>query len=528
MTRSFLPILAAALLALTAASAQSRITDETVVARVGSAAITRRDLLAHANRYYGKLALDQLIDQSVLRQEGERLSVQVTDAELSTRAAAVKKENGLNFAIALEKEGITEDAWLRRLRNLMLGEKVRDRKWPVTDADLVRLSVRYARLQTERQAKDLIREAANKVNFELLALQNSLDKENGGLVQPNPFLRVENPYFFRLATDARLRVGQVTPEPIPSQEFWLVLKLENRLPADTLKDKRREDAVARVKAFRTAALLSTARKLYKIEYPGGEAEQAKVTPLRGTGKGESIARKEVTAYLLDYVGRTALEQLVERSIMDQEAARLRLTVSEAQLNTRAAALQKNLGQKAFQAALQAEGVGEDAWRERLRYEMLAEAVITAKNPAKPEEMERYVARFIKVESMRDAEQIIQAAQSGADFAQLRTRFRDQKGDGFVSPRQFLRTDGPTLFDHIKKSNTAPGQVVPTPLQVGKSFLVFKVEQRLGPETLTPQERADVSRKVNFPRMGLLLEENRKGYKVDYPITMTALIADARA
>lgn len=532
------PLALAALLGSgwTAAGAQNgAFADTTVVARVGSAVVTRKDLLGHLHRYYGKAALEQLVDRSVLAQEAARLKVEVTDAELNERFAAVKKESGLQFAIALQNEGISEDAFRARLRTILLAEKVRDRKWPVTDEDLVRLSGKYARLTTERLAKEVIREAQNRVSFDLLVNQRSLDRENGGVVAPDPFLRVENPWFFRAFTNANLRPGQVTPQPVQSGEFWLVLKLERRLEADTLKGAERERAIAKVKAYRGNALLSSARKLYKIEYPNPPAatgepgtELAKITPLRGTGTGEAVTRKELNAYLLEYVGRAALRQLTERAILDQEAAKLNLSVPDAQLTARAATLQRALGPTTFQARLAGEGITEEAWRDRLRYELLAEHVLTAKFPAKPEDLERLTARFVKVQSRREAEQVIQAAQAGTDFGQLiRQRSLDQRDQGFVSPRQFLRSDSPTFFEAIKKAGVMPGQVVPQPVPVGSGFFVLRLEQRLGPETLSQKERDEVTRRVNLPKASVLLEENRKGYKIEYPVPLQELIADAK-
>src|SRR2546421_672580 len=82
------------------------------------------------------------------------------------------------------------------------------------DEELTRLTLRYARVETQQQARQIIREAKSGVNFETLVLRDSLDKENGGQLQPPRFLRVEHPYFFRLAMDnAPMRVGQVSSEP---------------------------------------------------------------------------------------------------------------------------------------------------------------------------------------------------------------------------------------------------------------------------------------------------------------------------
>lgn len=520
---------AAALLGLPAAGA--RLPDETVIARVGAATIPRQALVTHLLTYYGRVGVEQLIDRSVMRQEAETRKLTVTDAEVEARAAQLKGAGGVLFQGALQKEGITEAIWKERLRWGLLAEKLRDAKWPVQDADLLRFSVRYARVNTERQARDLGREAKNRVSFELLVRQNSLDKENDGLVQPNPFLRVDNPPFFKMAYDADLRPGQVS-QPIEKGGSWLVLKLERRLEAGLLQGKERADAISRVKFFRMLGLLSASRRSYKITYPTSLASliadpKAADGVVVGQVGSDSINRKALVAHLLENAGKAGMEQLVERSIIAQEALKLRAAVSDAEVTTRAAALEKNLGKTAYARSREAEGITEEAARDRIRFELLSEKVITLKYPAPNEDLERFTARFIPANTRAEAEQLIRAAQT-APFEALQARVgKSLPGGGFIQPRAFLQVENPTVYQAIKDAKAQAGQVLPQPVQVLGRFLVLKLEARLAPQSLTPQERQDATRRINAYRMSVLLDDNRKGYPVEYVTPIAAVAADSR-
>lgn len=539
--------LSAALLLLVgaAACAQAPIAGDTVIARVGPQAVTRAQLTSQLLKYYGKGGLEQLINRSVVRQEAARFKVEVSDAAVNARMAEARKVGGPTFAAAVEAQGIGDDTLRERFKADLLAEGLLDKKWPVRDSDLVRLSVRYARLQTERVAREFINEAqASKGrNFELLVLQRSLDKEEGGLVQPNPFLRIDNPAWFKIAEDAirdqGLTVGQITRKPVQSKEFFLVIMLEGYFPADSLKGPERERTIQRIRAARMPALIPTSRKRYKIEYPVSAAQLisdskmapatvvARVTPPGAGAKGEAITRKELESYLVETFGRLALDQLVERAMTTQLAAKVKATVSEAEVSERVNAVKKGAGEKAFQDALAVEGITEEAWRERVRFTTLAEKTVNTRAPLSQNDYIRLTARYIRLATKEEAQSILQQAQGMIPFENLaRMRSLDRSGDGFVKPRLFLKAEQPEIYKAL--DGVPVGQVSPRVLELNGSYYVLKLEGRFGPETLTAKERADATRRINALRMGPLLDTWRKEIKVEYPIPMKAVVAAARA
>ncbi|HTE17956.1 MAG TPA: hypothetical protein VK689_06210, partial [Armatimonadota bacterium] len=73
---------------------EARPAADSVIAKVGAQSITRGALTTHLMKYYARAGLEQLIDRSVVKQEAARLRVNLTDAELDTKAAEVKRGLG--------------------------------------------------------------------------------------------------------------------------------------------------------------------------------------------------------------------------------------------------------------------------------------------------------------------------------------------------------------------------------------------------------------------------------------------------
>lgn len=521
-----------------APAAPEGIPPDAVIARVGTDTVTRRALETQLLTYSGKLALEQLIDRTVVGLEADRYKVAVTDKAVQLKAESLKASVG-NFAAMLSTAGIDEATWLENVRAGVRAEQLLDKKWPVQDDDLTRVSVRYARLRSEKAGREVIADAKRGVSFELTVLQRSEDKENAGLIQPDPFLRIDNPVFFRLGHDSGLRVGQVSPQPIDSNGYWLVIKLEKLLPASTLRTAEREIAVQRIRAYRMRALVPTSRKHYKVEYPlaltslkpeDKRDENAVVARLTFLSRAPSppvpITRKMLDLYLLQNFGKVALEQQIERRMVAQDAAKYRVTLTDAEVNARVAAVQK-ANKSAFQTGLEREGITEDAWRERVRYTYLAEKVLNARTPVTDEDLERLSARYLRVATKQEAEGLISALQSGSKWEDVRAKTLDRTSDGFVQPKMFMRSENPVVFNAIPAA-ARPGQVMPQPIQVGGYWFVLRLENRSDAASLTPQERDAAIRQINTGRLGDLLDSLRKFYRPEYVVPLKTLIAEAQS
>ena len=515
-------------------AAQQAIATDAVVARVGGEGITRADLVRQLFTYFGRAGLEMLTDRSILDQEASLRKLEVSDADVEARVSAARKAGGADLDKALKEGAITEDAMRTQARYAVLMEKLLDSKWPVKDSDLVRLSVRFARTLSQQQGRGIIAEAKRGVDFALLAKREGIEGGgDDGFAMPNPFLRVQNPPMYRLASQANLRVGQVTPQPLQSGKYWMVLKLEKVFGAETLTGKTREAAIQMVRASRAPGLMPTSRKRYPVTTTTqmseliAKADLAPDTELVKVGA-TPITRKELLAYLFEAAGKGALDQLIERKIVAQQAAKSGVTVSDAEVDGRVATVKKQTGEASFQSALVTEGITEDAWKERVRFTYLAEKLVNQRMPVKPDELERYTVKYVRVASKPEAEEVIKLALSGAKFEQLQQqKSLDKAGDGFLRPKIFMRSENPEAYKVIEKARLQAGQVLPQPVEAGSFFLVLKLEGRFGADLMSAKERDDAIRRINALRMTQVLDQWHSEAKVDYPIPLKTLIADAR-
>lgn len=515
--------------------ARSDLPGTAVIARVDGKPIQREALTRQLLTYYGKTGLEQLIDWHLLSQEAARLKVAVEESELRSRLDEAARSVPGGLQKFLDGQGMTQEAWREGVRMSMLAQKVTDARWPVKDSDLVRIQVRFALLPTQERARSAIQQIRQGQSLELIAARDSLEKgaDGRGLVAPEPFLRVENPPFFAAAMKANLRVGQVSREPIESDEYWLVLKLEQHLGPETLTGKARETAVNKVRAYRAARLLPTLRSRTVIERPVsiarliGEPGVAPDTVVVRVGEGR-ITWKALSIHLLEMRGKLALSQLVERGVTEALARKAGVAVSDAEVRARVAEAQKGELAEPFRRALEIEGITEAAWGERVRYTMLSEKIVNARAPVPPEELIRLTVQYIRVADRMEAQSIINSARGGTPFDQLRARSLD-RGDGYIRPKGFVRSEQPKLFDLILEARLRNGEVLPQPVEAGGSgWVVLRLEQRQGPETLTGKDRESVLRRINARRMVPLLDQWRQEVGVEYTIPLAEILSEAKS
>jgi len=430
--------------------------DETVVVRAGVERITRGELIQHLLTYYGRNAVEEMINRSVVRQETTARKISLTEAEVDARVGEIKKASGSDVEEALRKGDLTEIALREQAKHALLAEKLLDAKWPVKPSDLVRYSAEYAHIQNLQEAKRVISDAKRGVSFAVLGGQSGGGES--GQVQPDPFLRIDSPAFFRAIADANLRPGQVSSQPTQTGNTWLVLKLDKVYAADTLTGLKRDAAVKRIRAARYPSLIPASRKRYRIATVTSVDDLLRDPKMSGdtvvTRVGmEPVTRKELVGYLLELYAKAGLEQLIERKLVHQEALQSGVSISPAEVEDRLASARKG-DEKAYQTALTTEGISEDALRERVRFSMLAEKVVATRVPLGPSDLERLAVRYIRLATKQDAEQVIQAARGGHEVRAVGRAAITRSRRRWVHPTQTI------LADRESRDLQGGGQAVP--------------------------------------------------------------------
>jgi parvulin-like peptidyl-prolyl isomerase len=122
---------------------------------------------------------------------------------------------------------------------------------------------------------------------------------------------------------------------------------------------------------------------------------------------------------LAQIQEEALEALIEQVLIEQEAARLNITVSEEQITAELAVVKAQAGGEArFRAWLLATGQSESDVRAQLRLELLTAALRAHVLSALPKTAEYVRAYHIVLATEHEAKQVLARLRNGAQFTAL--------------------------------------------------------------------------------------------------------------
>jgi peptidyl-prolyl cis-trans isomerase C len=123
--------------------------------------------------------------------------------------------------------------------------------------------------------------------------------------------------------------------------------------------------------------------------------------------------------MLAQASRQVLDVMIEQALIEQAAAREKVTVTDDELD---AVIQRDIeeggGAEKFVAWLQANGWTEEDYRERLRSQLLTSKMIERVTASVPTTAEQVRARHILVATEGEAQNILNQLLNGADFAVL--------------------------------------------------------------------------------------------------------------
>lgn len=202
------------------------------------------------------------------------------DAVVLQEAKKQKLENNSQVKKALE------EAKNNILRQTLVNEYVK--KHPVTDAEIKKLydtekerwgdtevQVRHVLVQSENVARDLLARIKKGDDFAKIAKDYSLDsqanKDAGGLIEwnsPNVFDKTFAEAF------SKLKVGEVSKNPVHTSLGWHVIKLEGKRPAQRWKDYKEVQP----------ALRQALTQQRVMEYVNSLVQKAKITPVTPAAK----------------------------------------------------------------------------------------------------------------------------------------------------------------------------------------------------------------------------------------------------
>ena len=154
-----------------------------------------------------------------------------------------------------------------------------------------------------------------------------------------------------------------------------------------------------------------------------------------TVNGEEITRNELYDAMFTNGGKEILERLITNRLILQEAKKLKISVSEEDIDTEIGkVIKENFygAEDYFYQALEQYGITEDALRDDLKIELLLRKIVRDQITVTEEDTREYFienqylfntpeqveARHILVETRDEAEEIIQLLDEGQNFSEL--------------------------------------------------------------------------------------------------------------
>ena len=179
-----------------------------------------------------------------------------------------------------------------------------------------------------------------------------------------------------------------------------------------------------------------------------------------TVDGEAITANELYQLMVSAVGQQALDQLITEKLIDREAAKANIQVTDADINAELEEIKANFPDQAtFEMQLQYMGLTEERFKQQLVPELKLRKLLEPQIEVTDEEVQKYYednkatkyetpdqirASHILVKDKALAEQILAEIKGGADFAELAKQHgtdgtKDAGGDlGFFGKGEMVK------------------------------------------------------------------------------------------
>jgi foldase protein PrsA len=239
-------------------------------------------------------------------------------------------------------------------------------------------------------------------------------------------------------------------------------------------------------------------------------------PVMATVNGEPITQEALVHRLLITHGKSSLEAMINRTLVNQEAKRQAVTVPDEEVDQRLRLIKNQLGgAEGYSRWLEQSGLAEAQHREQVRATLLTEKIVQKTDPIKDAELEQAAVRVILLRNEQDARGVEKILKDGGDFIQLaRERSIDkQTGEqgGLLPP--MMRAELPDVWRAVEKLKA--GQTT-GPVKLGDQWAVLKLEQRRPAAQQSEPERERNRTRLLSAKMDRWLTQARAKAKINYP------------
>jgi foldase protein PrsA len=244
-------------------------------------------------------------------------------------------------------------------------------------------------------------------------------------------------------------------------------------------------------------------------------------PVMATVNGEAITQEALVQRLLAYQGKASLEAMINRVLVNQQAKREGVAVTDSEVDERVRLIKNQLGgAEGYSHWLAQSGVTEGQHREQVRATLLTEKIVQKTDPIKDAELEQVLVRIILLPNEADGKSVAKILKDGGDFIQLaRERSVDRQSaeqDGRLPP--LMQADLPQVWkavDGVKVGQTTG------PVKLGDGWAILRLEQRRPVAQQSDQERERNRTRLLSAKMDRWLTEARGKAKINYPTPLPA-------
>src|SRR2546421_8125649 len=135
-----------------------------------------------------------------------------------------------------------------------------------------------------------------------------------------------------------------------------------------------------------------------------------------TVNGEPITHDALVQRLLSSHGKSTLEVMINRTLVNQEAKRLGVSVTDAEVDTRMSLIKNQLGgAEGYSRWLSQSEITEAQHRENARATLLTEKIVNKTDPIKDADLELARVRIIILANEADAKTVEGILKNAGDF-----------------------------------------------------------------------------------------------------------------